>query len=264
MSAYNTIQFSIDDGLAILRFNRPECLNAISATLRTEFLQILQGLAQGKTKARALLITGNGRAFCSGADLGDNNHNNIEDVDLGEALINSYHPILLELANLEMPVITAVNGIAAGAGMSFAISGDIVIAARSAYFLQAFVNIGLVPDSGSSFLLPRLVGNARATAMMMLGEKVMAETAYDWGMITEVVDDEQLEKRAFVVARQLANGPTTALSGIRRLMATSMKNTYAEQLHEEAVVQRKIGASKDCVEGVSAFLQKRSANFSGT
>ena len=262
MTTYTNIEFSIENNIATITLNRPERLNALSDGLKADLLHAVRHLNQNPGIARALLITGKGRAFCAGADLGDGIVN-MENVDLAQSLISDYHPMLLELANLEMPVVSAVNGIAAGAGMSIAVSADIVIAARSAYFLQAFVNIGLVPDSGSSYLLPRLIGNARASAMMMLGEKVMAEKALDWGMIAEVVDDENLMEHAATVTSKLANGPTKAITGVRQLMAGSMKNNYAEQLQLEAVVQRKMGASKDCFEGVAAFLEKRPARFTG-
>lgn len=262
MNTYSNILFSIESNIATITLNRPERLNALSDGLKADFLSAVRFLNQNPQSARALLITGNGRAFCAGADLGDGIAD-MEKTDLAESLISDYHPMLLELASLEIPVISAVNGIAAGAGMSIAISADVVIAARSAYFLQAFVNIGLVPDSGSTYLLPRLVGNARANAMMMLGEKVTAETALDWGMIAEVVDDDDLPNRAHQIVTKLATGPTRALSGIRQLMAESMKNNYAEQLQMEAKIQRKMGASTDCIEGVSAFLEKRTAQFTG-
>lgn len=262
MSSYENITFSIEDNVATIALNRPERLNALSDGLKKDLLSAVRSLAQDPQGARALLITGNGRAFCAGADL-DEGIVDIKNVDLAESLISDYHPLLLELANLEMPVISAVNGIAAGAGMSIAISADIIIAAESAYFLQAFVNIGLVPDSGSTFLLPRLIGNARANAMMMMGDKVTAQTALNWGMVNEVVEDTDLMERATKIAQKLASGPTRALSGIRQLMAGSMKNNYAEQLQMEAVVQRKMGATQDSREGVLAFLEKRPAQFSG-
>ena len=263
MATYENIEFSIQNNIATIALNRPDRLNALSTGLKRDFLSAVRSLALDASDVRALLITGNGRAFSAGADL-DATTADFGNIDLAQSLIDDYHPLMLELANLEIPVVSAVNGIAAGAGMSIAISADIVIAARSAYFLQAFVNIGLVPDSGSTFILPRLIGNARATAMMMLGEKVMAETALEWGMIAEVVDDNDLTARATQIATRLANGPTKAISGIRQLIAASMKSNYAEQLQLEAVVQRKMGLSKDCIEGVTAFFEKRPAKFIGS
>lgn len=190
MADYETLILDIEDGLAIIRLNRPERLNALSNALKAELLQAIRQIAKPDSGVRALLITGEGRAFCSGADLAEGGMST--DRDMGANLIATYHPILLELAALDMPVISAVNGVAAGAGMSIAISADIVLAARSAYFLQAFVNIGLVPDAGSTFILPRLVGTARARAMMMLGERLPAEKALEWGLVYDVVDDDKL------------------------------------------------------------------------
>lgn len=262
MADYEDLILGFDGGLATITLNRPERLNALSENLNAELLSAIREVGANSSPARALLIKGNERAFSAGADLAVDqiDPNNI---DLGRSLIDGYHPILLELANLPMPVVSAVSGVAAGAGMSIAISADIVLASRSAYFLQAFVNIGLVPDAGSTFILPRLVGNARARALMMLGERVPAETALDWGLVYDVVEDDALEQTAKTLATKLANGPTIALSGIRQLMATSMKNNYAEQLQAEATVQRAAGKTKDSMEGIMAFLQKRKANFSG-
>ncbi len=262
MANYDNILFSIENNLATITLNRPDSLNALSSKLKSEMLDAVRSLNAPDSEARALLITGAGRAFCAGADLsqGDMGSNNR---DLGQSLIDGYHPILLELAALEMPVISAVNGVAAGAGMSIAISADIVIAARSAYFLQAFVNIGLVPDAGSTFLLPRLVGSARARAMMMLGERLPAEKALEWGLVYDVVDDEDIQTQATELAKKLASGPTKALGGIRQLIAQSLKNNYAEQLQAEALMQREMGNTEDSTEGVMAFLQKRNADFQG-
>ena len=262
MDNYENIRFSIEDGLATITLNRPQSLNALSSGLKTDLLDAVRETAKPDSGARALLITGEGRAFCAGADLAEGGLSKA-DRDLGKSLIDDYHPILLEIADLNMPVISAVNGVAAGAGMSIAISADIVVAARSAYFLQAFVNIGLVPDAGSTFLLPRLVGVARARAMMMLGERIPAETALDWGLIYEVVDDDQLVDHAKALGAKLAKGPTQALNGIRQLVSQSLKNNYAEQLQAEAKTQRLMGSTSDSAEGVMAFIQKREAKFQG-
>ncbi|WP_417449006.1 enoyl-CoA hydratase-related protein [Kordiimonas sp.] len=261
MAEFDTLILDITDGLATISLNRPDRLNALSNQLKSELLEAIRHIANPDSGVRALLITGEGRAFCSGADLAEGGMN--ADRDMGANLLATYHPILLELAALEIPVISAVNGVAAGAGMSIAISADIVIAARSAYFLQAFVNIGLVPDAGSTFILPRLVGTARARAMMMLGERLPAEKALEWGLVYDVVDDDKLMETASALARKLAGGPTIALSGIRKLIADSHDNSYSEQLTAEAMAQRKAGRTNDCVEGVTAFVQKREANFTG-
>lgn len=261
MPDFDTLTLDINDGLATLIFNRPDRLNALNGQLKADFLAALRYIANAKNGARALLISGAGRGFCAGADLAESGMS--EDRDLGASLIDTYHPFLTELANLKMPVISAVNGVAAGAGMSIAISADIVIASKSAYFLQAFVNIGLVPDAGSTFILPRLIGVARARAMMMLGEKLPADKALEWGLVYDVVDDDALMETAGAMARKLASGPTVALSGIRQLAAASMTNDYQAQLALEASTQRIAGRSQDCIEGVMAFLQKRPANFTG-
>lgn len=261
MADYESLKFDLTNGLATITFNRPDRLNALSSDLKSELLSVLRAIGQPDSGARALLITGEGRGFCAGADLAEGGMNS--DRDMGASLTDTYHPFLTEIASLNIPVVSAVNGVAAGAGMSIAISADIVIAARSAYFLQAFVNIGLVPDAGSTFILPRLVGTARARAMMMLGEKVPAETALEWGMIYDVVDDDALMDRATAIATKLATGPTVALNGIRKLMAAAATNDYQGQLGLEAATQRVAGRSQDCIEGVMAFIQKREANFKG-
>jgi len=258
MADFENLALDITDGLATITLNRPDRLNALNAGLKSDLLTVIRKVGNKHSGVRCLMITGNGRAFSAGADLGEG-----AEIDPGANLLDTYHPILQEMAALNMPIVSAVNGLAAGAGMSIAIAADIVIAAKSAYFLQAFVNIGLVPDAGSTFILPRLIGNARARSMMMLGEKVSAETALDWGMIYSVVDDEELLPTAQTLAKKLANGPTKALSSIRKLVAASADNSFAEQLHTEAIAQRAAGQTNDCVEGVTAFIQKREAKFTG-
>ncbi|WP_308909982.1 enoyl-CoA hydratase-related protein [Pseudokordiimonas caeni] len=257
---YEAITLTIEDGLAVLTLNQPDRLNALSKAIKSEVTHALRTLGRPGGRARALLITGSGRGFCSGANLAEGMGG---DADSGANLMDTYHPMLLELAALPIPVISAVNGVAAGAGMSLALSADIVLASRSAYFLLAFVNIGLVPDAGVTFLLPRLIGKARATAQMMLGEKISAETAKDWGMIYDVVEDDDLMPTALALGKRLANGPTKALSGIRQLMAASLNGTYVEQLQREAETQRQCSRTADFIEGVSAFMQKRPTKFEG-
>ena len=262
MSDYENILFDVTDGLATITLNRPDRLNALSSGMKADVLDAVRKIALPDSGVRALLITGSGRGFCAGADLAEGGLG-AGTADPGANLMETYHPLLLELSELNIPVISAVNGVAAGAGMSIAISADIVIASTSAYFLQAFVNIGLVPDAGSTYILPRLVGNAKAKAMMMLGEKIPAETALEWGMIYNVVEEEKLLETATGLAQKLASGPTQALNGIKQLIKNSMNNSYAEQLQAEAMTQRAAGRTADCVEGVTAFLQKRDANFTG-
>ncbi len=262
MTEYEALSLSIDSGLAVLTLNRPDKLNALDAQLKKELAIAIRQVGAKTSGVRCLLITGAGKAFCSGADLGESMERGA-DWDAGASLIETYHPILLELSALKIPVVAAVNGAAAGAGMSIAIAADIVVAAESAYFLQAFVNIGLVPDAGSTYILPRLIGETRARTMMMLGEKVPAQTALEWGMIHSVVPDETLLKAATHIAAKFANGPTVALSGIRSLLQASANNSFSAQLQAEALTQRHASQSNDCVEGVTAFIQKRPPNFSG-
>lgn len=262
MADYETLLLSIENGLATLTLNRPEKLNALNKQLKSDLLAAIRHISHKHSGVRCLLITGAGKAFCAGADLAENMESG-GSRDAGADLMETYHPILLELAELRMPVISAVNGAAAGAGMSIAIAADIVIAADTAYFLQAFINIGLVPDAGSTYILPRLIGEARAKAMMMLGEKVPASKAEEWGMIYKTVPESQLMTEASQVAEKLASAPTQALSSIRELLSSSSNNSFSEQLHAEAMAQRKASRSEDCLEGISAFLQKRAANFTG-
>ncbi len=262
MSDYENILFNITDGLATITLNRPDRLNALSNGMKADMLSAIRKISMPDSGVRCLLITGSGRGFCAGADLAESGLGGSAS-DPGANLMETYHPLLLEIAELKIPVVSAVNGVAAGAGMSIAISADIVIAAKSAYFLQAFVNIGLVPDAGSTYVLPRLIGNAKAKAMMMLGDKVPAETALEWGMIYDVVDDDTLSATATAIAQKLAKGPTQALSGIRHLIRNSMNNSFSEQMQAEAMTQRAAGRTSDCAEGVTAFLQKREANFTG-
>ncbi|MCJ9430424.1 enoyl-CoA hydratase-related protein [Kordiimonas marina] len=262
MADFKTITLDIDDGLAVLTLNCPDRLNALNAQMKAELRDALRQIGGPYSGVRALLITGAGRGFCAGADLSESMAA-ADTRDAGANLIDSYHPFLLELAALEIPVISAVNGVAAGAGMSLAISADIVLAGKSAYFLQAFVNIGLVPDAGSTFLLPRLIGTSRARAMMMLGEKLSADKALDWGLVYDVIEDDSLLEVATALGRKMAAGPTKAYAGIRALMRDSADNSYSEQLQAEAMVQRLASRTEDSIEGVMAFVQKRPAVFKG-
>lgn len=261
---YDAITFEIADSVGLLTLNRPDSLNAINWTLLDDITSVLGLIEGGESGVRCLLLTGAGRGFCSGADLSHDDLSAVgPDRDIGLTLEQKYNPVFKRLRALPIPFVTAVNGAAAGAGMSLALAGDIVIAARSAYFLQAFVNIGLIPDAGSTYMVPRLVGKARAQAMMMLGEKVPAGVARDWGMIYEVTDDDALMDRARQIASSLAAGPTVALSHIRTLINASSNNSYADQLDLERAMQKAAGRTEDFVEGVTAFVQKRKAEFKG-
>lgn len=268
--SYQTITLEITDGVATLTLERPDRLNAFTPEMLGEISAVLEEISQPESAARCLLITGAGRAFCSGADLASSTAFSGGGADggtpgdaVGKMLREIYHPLFEKLRALNMPVVSAVNGVAAGAGMSLAIAADIVIAARSAYFLQAFINIGLLPDSGSTYMLPRLLGKARATAAMMLGERLDAETAAEWGLIYEVCDDDALMETAVTLAKRLAKGPTLALAALRGAIALSERNDFTAQLEVEAVLQSKLANSADCVEGISAFLGKRPAEFKG-
>jgi 2-(1,2-epoxy-1,2-dihydrophenyl)acetyl-CoA isomerase len=260
------LTLNIQDHVAVLTFNRPQALNAMNMALLDEFKDALDDILKPDSGARCLLLTGAGRGFSSGADLAEGlvgNDVDMAKIDAGRMLETHFNPLIERLMDLPIPFVTAVNGAAAGAGCSFAIAGDVVIAARSAYFLQAFVNVALVPDVASSWLLPRLIGKARAQAMMMLGERVSAEKAVDWGMIYEVVEDDQLMDRAMEIATRLAHGPTTTLSLIRRSLNAALEHGLTDQLHRERIDQLAAGRTRDFAEGVTAFLSKRPAQFTG-
>jgi len=258
---YETITVDVADKIATITLNRPERMNACSLDMAGE---INDALASDMADARCLVITGAGRGFCSGADLSARGERSISG---GEgsyiALTRYYNPLMMNLARLNMPIVTAINGAAAGVGCSIGLCGDFVIAGKSGYFLQAFVNIGLVPDGGASWMLPRMVGKARATEMMMLGERISGEKAADWGMIYKCVEDELLQTEARALATRLANGPTIAYSAMRKNILIAMENSYSEQLLAEAEGQRIAGNTVDAREGALAFMEKRKAEFQG-
>jgi 2-(1,2-epoxy-1,2-dihydrophenyl)acetyl-CoA isomerase len=268
--AYEHILFEEADGVATLTINRPERMNALHVGVIAEMIHAVDRIRDEGT-ARVLLMTGTGRAFCSGADLagggagggGGDSKLPSGPVDAGKVLETHFNPLLERLFALPVPFITAVNGAAAGAGCSYALAGDIVIAGKGAYFLQAFVNIGLVPDVGSTWMLPRLVGRGRAQAMMMLGEKIPAATALDWGMIYKVVDDAELMTEARALAAKLAKGPTRSYALIRQGIRDCLDKPLTEALMVERRNQLHAGRSADFGEGVSAFLQKRPVAFTG-
>jgi 2-(1,2-epoxy-1,2-dihydrophenyl)acetyl-CoA isomerase len=249
--------------VAVLTMNHPEVMNAASVSM-VEGLRSALGYIENSGEFRAVILTGEGRGFCSGANLSDTAQQQQEGPrDAGRALEMAYHPLLRAIRDLKMPILTAVNGAAAGVGMSIALMGDLVLAARSAYFLQAFTRIGLVPDGGSTWLLPRLVGLARARELSLLAEKLPAETALAWGLINRVFDDAQLMTEAMTLADRLASGPTQALAATRRLYWASPHHSFEQQLDLERQSQKAAGSTEDFVEGVTAFLQKRPAQFKG-
>lgn len=252
-----------DGSVAILSMNHPEVLNAVSAEMLNGLFAALDEVAASPTRARCLVLTGVGRAFSTGANLQGRSGNGMQARGAGRTLETLFHPLLRRLRDLPCPIITAVNGPAAGAGMSLALMGDLILCARSAYFLQAFRRIGLVPDCGSTWLLPRLVGRARAMELSLLGERLPAETALAWGLVNRVFDDAALMPEARRLAHELAAGPTLALGMIRRLYWESPENSYEQQLDLECRSQRQAGATEDFREGVKAFLEKRPANFTG-
>jgi len=243
-----------------ITLNRPDSLNALSPQMLGELREAVTRLPN--EGARCLLIKGEGRGFSSGADLAGGSGGGLP-ADAGLALEQHFNPLMEAIAAAPVPVVAAVNGPAAGAGASLALMADIVIAARSAYFLQAFVNIGLVPDAGATWLLPRLVGRARAMEMMMLGERIPAEKAAAWGMISRVVDDEFLAEEAVALATNLARGPTKALGLIRRLARDAEQLSLTEALAAERIAQREAGQTDDFKAAVFAFLQKRQPTFEG-
>ena len=264
MTDYETIKLDVADTVATITLNRPERLNAAPTQMADEIVTALDdALAQG---ARAVVITGEGRAFCSGADLagGRDRTSGVGGGDVAKASLDGhYNPMMKALAALPVPLVTAVRGPAAGVGCSMALAGDFVVASETAYFLQAFVNIGLVPDGGASWTLPRLIGKARAFEMMMLGEKIPAAKALDWGMVYKVVDDAALMDEAMALAKRLATGPTLALGIMRRTAAENLDRGFSDALDAEANAQREAGNSQDAVIGAVAFLKREKAQFTG-
>jgi len=252
---------SLDAGVLRITLNRPEKLNAFNPALH-------QGIAAAMTRAetegaiRCLLVSGAGRGFCAGQDLTERDMK-AATIDLGGGLETWYNPLVKRMRALPKPIVCAVNGVAAGAGANFALACDIVLAARSASFIQAFVKIGLVPDCGGSYFLPRLAGTQRAMALAMTGDRLSAEDAERWGLIWKCVDDAQLGKEAEKLARRLARGPTRSLGLIKQAMYSSANNDLSAQLDLERNLQREIGNSEDYREGVAAFLEKRKPEFKG-
>ncbi len=258
-----TILLDLALGVATITLNRPDKLNAFNEAMHAELGQALDRIEADGT-VRAVLLTGAGRAFCAGQDLGDRVMGEGDaPPDLGDTLDRLYNPLVRRLHRLERPVIAAVNGVAAGAGANLALGCDLVLAARSARFIQAFCKLGLVPDSGGTYVLPRLVGAARAMGLALLGESLPAEQAAAWGLIWRVVDDDQLSGEAVKLARQLATQPTKGLGLIKRALNASAANTLDEQLDLERDLQKEAGRTEDYREGVRAFLDKRPPKFRG-
>lgn len=259
---YQTIRFEVANGVATLTLDRPDVLNSFTVEMHREIRAALKQM-QEDASIRALLITGAGRAFSAGQDLNEGDRGSDWGADLTESLDRNYNRLVKTVRGLELPVVCAVNGIAAGAGANVALACDIVLAARSASFIQAFIRIGLIPDAGGTHILPRLVGKARATGLAMLGEPISAETAEAWGLIWRCVDDERLMDEATALAERLAKQPTRALALMKRAFDASGVNTLAEQLDLERDLQDVALRTEDCKEGVAAFLDKREASFKG-
>lgn len=258
--SFEKITYSVGNDVAIIAFNDPKTMNAAGVDTVEELSLAFEMAAD---EARCTILTGNGRGFCSGANLSPNMAGGARKgkPDAGKALDSHYNPLVKAMKTHPHPIITAVNGAAAGVGCSLALMGDFIVASESAYFLQAFRRIGLVPDGGSTFLLPRIVGRARAMEMALFGEKIPAATAMEWGLVNRVVKDDDLLTEAREYANKLADGPTTALALMRNLIWESEDNDFDSQLQAERFAQRTAGRSKDFAEGVSAFLEKRPANF---
>src|SRR4051794_27095792 len=258
---FKHVTLDFDGPVAILKLDHQEVMNAVSMDMLGGLGEALDAVDDKKAEVRCLVLTGAGRAFCTGANL--QGRNKPGKSNAGAALEVGFHPFLRRLRNLHCPIITSVNGPAAGAGMSFALMGDMILCARSAYFLQAFRRIGLVPDCGSTWLLPRVVGKARAVELSLMGERLPAEKALEWGLVNRVYDDAALMDETMKLAHELANGPTIALSLIRKLYWESEGNSFEEQLDLEQRLQREAGGAEDFKEGVTAFLEKRPAKFKG-
>jgi len=255
---YETIVYHVREDIATIILNRPDVMNGLNAQMRAE---ITHAVELAGVEARVLVLTGAGRGFCSGQDLGD--RKNAGDIDLERTLIEEYEPMLKAIYNSPIPTICAVNGAAAGAGANLALAADIVIATKSAFFLQAFARIGLIPDAGGTYWLPRQMGFAKAMGAALFADKITAQQADDWGMIWESVPDDEFAETVRKRAEHLAKGPTKGYRLIKEALRGSLDNTLDEQLVVEAKLQGEAGKTRDFIEGVMAFMEKRPANYEG-
>ncbi|MFL6846082.1 MAG: 2-(1,2-epoxy-1,2-dihydrophenyl)acetyl-CoA isomerase PaaG [Allosphingosinicella sp.] len=256
---YRTILFTSEAGIARLTLNRPDRLNSFTVEMHEEVADAL-GRLDG---ARVLVLTGAGRGFCAGQDLGDRAVAPGEAVDLGESVEQRYNPLIRRLTGLPFPVIARVNGVAAGAGANIALACDIVIAAKSARFIQSFASIGLIPDSGGTWVLPRLVGQARALGLALTADPLPAEKAEQWGLIWKAVEDEALDSEVDALAQRFAAAPTLGLARIKKMIRESWDHSLDEELDLQRDAMRELGFSDDYREGVAAFMEKRKPNFTG-
>lgn len=257
--AYESILIEQSSGIARITFNRPDRLNSFTRAMHAELRDALAKLGD----ARAVVLTGAGRGFCAGQDLNDRAVAPGEAVDLGETVEESWNPLIRTLASLPQPIIARVNGVAAGAGANIALACDLVIAARSAKFIQSFSALGLIPDSGGSWHLPRLVGQARALGLALTGEALPSDRAAEWGLIWKAVDDDQLDAEVDSVAAKLASLPPLGLAAIKQIIRTSWSRTLDQELDLQRDEMRRLGFTQDYREGVAAFLEKRPAKFEG-
>jgi 2-(1,2-epoxy-1,2-dihydrophenyl)acetyl-CoA isomerase len=259
MAKFETIQFEVRDRIARITLNRPDRLNSFTKAMHAELREALANLGA----ARVVVLTGAGRGFCAGQDLNDRTVAPGEAVDLGDTVEESWNPLIRTLTSLPQPVIARVNGVAAGAGANIALACDLVIAAKSAKFIQSFSAIGLIPDSGGTWVLPRLVGQARALGLALTGEPLPAEKAADWGLIWKAVDDDALDAEVDSIAGKLASLPPLGLASIKEMIRASWQHSLEEELTLQRDAMRRLGFTEDYREGVAAFLEKRQPSFTG-
>jgi 2-(1,2-epoxy-1,2-dihydrophenyl)acetyl-CoA isomerase len=257
--AYETIDFKADGPIARITLNRPDRLNSFTTQMHAELREALESLGD----TRVLILTGAGRGFCAGQDLNERAVASEHPVDLGMTVETSWNPLIRTLTTLAQPVIARVNGVAAGAGANVALACDLVIAAKSAKFIQSFSAIGLIPDSGGTWVLPRLVGQARALGLALTGEPLAAETAADWGLIWKAVDDEALDVEVDALAARLASLPPLGLAAIKDMIRSSWGRSLDQELTRQRDEMRRLGYTDDYREGVAAFLEKRTPKFTG-